>query len=204
MSGATPNTTETAASSSRAFRPSNRSRMIARGRMPSPPAAAPCTRRKASSTRIEGARAAPAEVRVNRTRAAPMTALRPKRSASGPTRIGALEKPAMKMAIAAAASVCGARRSASISGRPGSAMSIASGGRAVSTPRNSVSPTPRMAKRVIRAVEPPRARPVAISAEGTPPPEDGARAFLTVTRAFFRRPPAGRRPLRRMSAPRAA
>ena len=37
-----------------------------------------------------------------------MTALRPNRSASGPTTIGALEKPAMKMAIAAAASVCGA------------------------------------------------------------------------------------------------
>ncbi len=33
---------------------------------------------------------------------------RPNRSASGPATIGALEKPAMKMAIAAAASVCGA------------------------------------------------------------------------------------------------
>ena len=37
-----------------------------------------------------------------------MTALRPNRSASGPTAIGALENPAMKIAIVAAASVCGA------------------------------------------------------------------------------------------------
>ena len=37
-----------------------------------------------------------------------MIALRPNRSASGPTTIGALEKPAMKIAIADAASVCGA------------------------------------------------------------------------------------------------
>ena len=37
-----------------------------------------------------------------------MTALRPNRSASGPTTIGAVEKPAMKIAMAAAASVCAA------------------------------------------------------------------------------------------------
>ncbi len=37
-----------------------------------------------------------------------MVARRPNRSASGPAKIGALEKPAMKIAITAAASVCGA------------------------------------------------------------------------------------------------
>ena len=78
------------------------------GRMPTAPALAPCTSRKASSAWIEGASAAPAAVRVNRTRPTAMTILRPNRSASGPTTIGALEKPAMKIAIAAAASVCGA------------------------------------------------------------------------------------------------
>ena len=108
ISGATLNTSETAASCRRASRPSNRSRMIALGRMPTAPALAPCTRRKASSTRIEGASAAPAALSVNRTSPTLMTALRPNRSASGPTRIGALEKPAMKIAIAAAASVWGA------------------------------------------------------------------------------------------------
>ena len=58
ISGATLNTSETAARCRRASRPSNRSRMIARGRMPTAPALAPCTRRKASSASIEGASAA--------------------------------------------------------------------------------------------------------------------------------------------------
>ena len=71
-----------------------------------------------------------------------MTALRPNRSASGPTTIGAVEKPAMKIAIAAAAFACGAWRSAWISARLGSAMSIDSGGRAVSAARKSVKPSP--------------------------------------------------------------
>ena len=108
ISGATPNTTETAESCRRASRPSNRSRIIARGRMPIAPAPAPCTRRNASSAWIEGARAEPAAHSVNRARPIVMIALRPNRSANGPTTIGALEKPAMKIAIVDAASVCGA------------------------------------------------------------------------------------------------
>ena len=76
--------------------------------MPTAPALAPCTRRKASSASIEGASAEPAAVSVNTASPTSMTALRPNRSASGPTTIGAVEKPAMKIAIAAAAFVCGA------------------------------------------------------------------------------------------------
>ena len=63
--------------------------------------------RKASSTPIDGASAAPAEA-GEQDEATAMITLRPNRSESGPTMIGAVEKPAMKMAIAAAAFVCGA------------------------------------------------------------------------------------------------
>ncbi len=108
ISGPTLNTIETAESCRRASRPSNKSRMMARGRMPTAPALAPCTRRKASSVSIEGASAAPAEVSVNTMRPTAMIALRPNRSVSGPPMIGAVEKPAMKIAITAAALVCGA------------------------------------------------------------------------------------------------
>jgi hypothetical protein len=142
MSGATLNTIETAARRRRASRPSNRSRMIARGRMPTAPALAPCTRRRASRASIEGASAEPAAVSVNRASPTSMTALRPNRSASGPTTSGVVEKPAMKIAIDAAALACGAFRSDWIICRLGSAMSIESGGSAVSAPRKSVKPSP--------------------------------------------------------------
>ena len=148
MSGAALNTSETAAICRRASRPSNRSRMIARGRMPTAPAAAPCTRRKASSASIEGASAEPAAQSVKSARPTSMTGLRPNRSASGPTTSGAVEKPARKIAIAAAACAWGAWRSASTSARLGSAMSIDSGGRAESAARNSVKPSRWTLKRI--------------------------------------------------------
>ena len=70
------------------------------------------------------------------------TGLRPKRSASGPTRSGAVEKPARKIAIDAAALVWLAPKSAWTSARLGSAMSIASGGSAVMAARKTTNARP--------------------------------------------------------------
>ena len=79
-----------------------------------------------------------------------MTGLRPNRSASGPTRSGAVEKPARKIAIVAAAFAWGAWRSASRSDRLGSAISIDSGGKTDSAARNSVKPSRWTLKRITR------------------------------------------------------
>ena len=77
IKAATLNTIATAASWSRASRPSNKSRMMARGRMPTAPAPTPCRRRKPSSAPIEGASAQPAAQRVKSEIPATMTGLRP-------------------------------------------------------------------------------------------------------------------------------
>lgn len=66
-----------------------------------------------------------------------ITGLRPKRSASGPTASGEVEKPARKIAIAAAVRLSLEPNSAYTSVRLGSAMSIASGGSAVIAARKA-------------------------------------------------------------------
>ena len=78
--------------------------MIARGRIATAPAPAPWRMRDTISTPIDGASAQPIAARAKSARPPSITGLRPKRSASGPTRSGAVEKPARKTEIAEAAS----------------------------------------------------------------------------------------------------
>ena len=129
-------------SCSLASRPSKRSRMMARGRMPTAPAPTPWTRRKPSSAVIEGASAQPSPQRTKSASPVSMSGLRPYRSASGPTASGAVENPAMKIAMTAAVSAGLAPNCASIVGRLGSDASMASGGSTESAPRDSVSLRP--------------------------------------------------------------
>ncbi len=146
ITGATPFTCAIAVRKSRDWRASNRSRTIARGRIPTAPAPTPWIRRRPSSRPIDGANAAPSPHKVKMRSPTTSAGLRPKRSASGPTKSGAVEKPARKIATVAAACVWVVARPAWTNARLGSAMSIASGGSAVIVERKTRKPRPWISK----------------------------------------------------------